>query len=87
MIKKIKNIVRPELALLAAVSVSAFVFLNAAHFDSLFKQNLGIHSGELRVEETTEDDEESRKLNSNHIPETAVAKKVYELMRKYIPAS
>ena len=83
---KFKNIQYPALLLVAVFSIGAFIFLNSVQSDSPFKQKIGIQSEAIKVEDAAEE-EQSRKLKSDYLPEISAVKRVFELMRKFIPAS
>ena len=70
----------------AFISCCAFVFLNTVQSDSNKSQRSDLKSGAIEVDEVS-DKENSRTLKGDYFPEILAAKRVIELMRKFIPAS
>ena len=75
------------ISVICSLSLVAFVFLNTVKIGKDHAQPFGVQPSS--IEETLERDDNSKvkKLEHNIIPDISAVKKIFILMKKFIPAS
>ncbi|MFZ4543352.1 MAG: hypothetical protein ACOYOA_04830 [Saprospiraceae bacterium] len=83
---KLRQLKTSLFIIISAISFTAFVFLNTVQSNPVALQQFGMHSSALEKEDLDQQDQ-VKKFGSGYFPEISAVKRVYELMRKFIPAS